>query len=1102
MARFFIDRPVFAWVVAIFIILGGILSILNLPVSQYPNVAPPQITISSTYPGATAKVVEDSVTQLIEEEMNGTTGLMYMESESQSTGELKITLSFTNDTNVDLAAADVQNRIKRVESRLPQAVMQQGVVTNKARSNFLASIAVLSKDGRLSQHELGDFVARNVINDIKRVPGVGDVNIFGSEKAMRIWLDPVKLTGFNLTPEDVSLAIQAQNAVVPSGQIAGLPNTGKEPIYANITVHGQLQTPEEFENIILRANPDGSTVRIKDIGRVELGAKLYDTFANLDGTPMSGFAIMPTAEANSIATMAAVREKMAELYEYFPAGVEYSIQNDTSRFVKFSIKEVVKTLFEGVFLVFIVMYVFLQNLRYTIIPTIVVPIALLGTFTVMKVLGFSINMLTMFGMVLAIGILIDDAIVVVENVERIMSEEGLSPRDATFKAMGQIQGAIIGITLVLMAVFVPMAFFGGAVGKIYMQFSLSMIASIAFSAFLALSLTPALCATILKPVEPGHQAKSKGPLGWFNRKFQSMTLSYEQQVAKMFGRAGRYMFIYLAICLCCGWMYWKLPTSFLPDEDQGYFYVNLQLPAGATTSRTGEVLKEIQDHFFTEPGIDHSILVTGFSHLGKGQNSGLGFVTLKDWDERDSENSVHAIIQRAYARFAQFRDAVAFASNPPPIRELGNSSGFAFRLQDRAGMGNEALIRGRNQLLAMARESKVLKNVRAIAMENTAQLRLDIDREKAQALGVTFAEIKSALSVAIGSDYVNDFESFGRQQRVIVQLDAGNRGKPEDINKLFVRNRAGTMVPFSAFSTSEWTRGPVQLIRYNGYPAVRIEGEPAEGMSSGEAMAEMEKLTRQLPKGFGFEWTGQSLEEKTSGNQAPMLFALSLLAVFLCLAALYESTTIPLSVILVVPLGVIGALIGVTLRGMPNDVYFKVGLIATIGLSAKNAILIVEFAKDLQAQGKTLVRSILEACRLRFRPIIMTSMAFILGVVPLAIAHGAGSKTQQSIGTGVLCGMITATVLAVYLVPIFFLVVRSIFSGSERQRKLYAGNHTQEGSQDVRQQPWELPAGLKQDAAVTEEETNRLPRTEQNTPPGNSGSDGTDNNRKDKGEPA
>lgn len=1055
MARFFIDRPVFAWVIAIFILLAGILSILNLPISQFPNVAPPQVTVTTTYPGATAKVVEDSVTQLIEEEMNGATGLLYMESESRSNGEMNMVLTFSNDTSVELAAVDVQNRIKRVESRLPNAVMQQGVITNKARSNYLANLALVSTDGKLSPSELGDIVARNIVNDIKRIPGVGDVAVFGSERAIRIWLDPVKLTGLHITPDDVKNAIAAQNAVVTPGQVAELPNTGKEPTSANIMVRGQLQTPEEFENVILRANTDGSTVRIKDVGRVELGAKTYEKDVFLDGAPMSGFAIMPTADANTIETIANVRKKMAELAQYFPKGVDYSIQNDTSRFVKVSIHEVIKTLFEGVFLVFLVIYLFLQNIRYTVIPTIVVPIALMGTFAVMKALGTSINMLSMFGMVLSIGILIDDAIVVVENVERIMSEEGLSPRDATFKAMGQIQGAVIGITVVLMSVFLPMAFFGGAVGKIYRQFSIAMIASIAFSAFLALSLTPALCATILKPIQESEHEKRGGFFGWFNRFFHSTTLAYEGQVSKILKKTGRYMVIYLAICVGCAWMYWKLPTSFLPDEDQGYFYINLQLPGGATAKRTQTVLKEIQEHLFTEPGINHSILVSGLSQLGRGQNSGLGFITLKEWDERDENHSSQAIIKRARARFAHLKDAVVYAANPPPVRELGNSMGFSFRLQDRGAMGNEALIQARDQLLAMARASDVLTNVRAIAMENTAQLKLNIDREKANALGVPFENINAALSIALGSSYVNDFDSFGRQQRVIVQLDSPNRAKPEDINRLYVRNRSGTMVPFAAFSNSEWTKGPIQLIRYNGYPAVRIDGEPAAGRSSGEAMREMENLVRQLPQGFGYEWTGQSLEEKTAGNQEPLLYALSILAVFLCLAALYESTTIPVSVMLVVPLGVIGALAGVLIREMPNDVYFKVGLIATIGLSAKNAILIVEFAKDLQAQGKTLLQSTLESCRLRFRPIIMTSIAFILGVIPLAVARGAGSGAQKAIGTGVMCGMITATVLAVYLVPVFFVVVRGIFSGSERQRKMYAKNHTLESSKAVRTQPWE-----------------------------------------------
>ncbi|MDR1311289.1 MAG: efflux RND transporter permease subunit [Burkholderiaceae bacterium] len=1057
MARFFIDRPVFAWVIAIFIMLAGILSLLTLPISQYPDIAPPQITVTTTYPGATAQTVEDSVTQIIEEEMNGATGMLYMESESQSNGSAKITLSFTNDTSVELASVDVQNRIKRIESRLPADVMKQGVITNKARSNYLAIVSLRSTDGRLTNFELGDYLARNVINDIKRLPGVGDLNLFGSEKAMRVWIDPIKLSGFYLTPADVSNAIRDQNAVVTSGTLAGKPNTGTEPITANIMVRGQLQTTEEFENIVLRANADGSTVKIKDVGRVELGAKQYDVSARLDGAPIGGFGIMPTADANTIATMQAVRDKMDELSQYFPSRVEYSIQNDTSKFVRVSIMEVVKTLFEGIFLVFLVMYLFLQNIRYTIIPTIVVPVALMGTFAVMKALGFSINMLTMFGLVLSIGILIDDAIVVVENVERIMAEEGLSPRDATFKAMGQITGAIIGITTVLMAVFVPMAFFGGAVGKIYMQFSLAMISAIAFSAFLALSLTPALCATILKPVEAGHHEKKTGFLAWFNRFFHRTTVQYERRVAKILGRSARYVVIYLAICLFCGLMYWKLPTSFLPDEDQGYLFTNIQLPGGASSARTDKVLEEVMQFYTAEPGVETSILVSGFSFSGNGQNGGLGFITLKDWDKRSANDSADEILKRAYARFSQIRDATVYPMNPPAIRELGNAAGFAFRLQDRGGMGNTALVEARDQLLAMASQSPILQRMRPVGMENTAQLDLHIDRDKAQALGVSFDAINTALSVALGSNYVNDFESFGRQQRVVVQSDSPKRKTPEDIAKIYARNKSGAMVPFSAFSSASWSKGPVQLIRYNGYPAIRIEGQPAPGMSTGDAMNEMERLARQLPKGFGFEWTGQSLEEKVSGSQAPMLFGLSILAVFLCLAALYESTTIPVAVMLVVPLGVIGALAGVLLRGMPNDVYFKVGLIATIGLSAKNAILIVEFAKDLQAQGKPLVRATLEAVRLRFRPIIMTSMAFILGVLPLVIARGAGAGAQQAIGTGVMGGMITATVLAVFLVPVFFLVVRSIFSDSKRQQKMYASNITQEGSQEVRKNPWQLP---------------------------------------------
>ncbi len=1027
MARFFINRPIFAWVIAIFITLAGLLSMFKLPISQYPSVAPPQVTVSITYPGATAKTVEDSVISIIEQEMNGATGLYYFESESAS-GSGKITLSFTPETDVELASVDVLNRLKRVESRLPEAVTQQGITINKARNNYLAIISLVSEDGSLTPVDLGDLIYRNVIYEIKRLPGVGDAQVFGTEKAMRVWLDPVKLTGFHLTADDVATAVKNQNIVVTPGSIANPPNTGTETFTANVNVHGQLQTKEEFENIVLRANTDGSTVRIKDVGRVELGGREYDSYARLDGKPISGFGVMPSATANTMETMQLIRDKMEELSQYFPEGVTYRIGNDTSKFVSASIHEVVKTLFEGVFLVFVIMYLFLQNFRYTIIPTIVVPIALMGTLAVMKACGFSINMLTMFGMVLSIGILIDDAIVVVENVERIMAEEGLSPKEATRKAMDQITGAIIGISVVLTAVFIPMAFFSGSVGFIYRQFSITMVASMVFSAFLALSLTPALCATILKPIDPNAHGEKKGFFGWFNRKFNIITNAYSNQVAKVLTRTKRYMVIYGAIVICMGFMFWKLPSSFLPNEDQGYLYANLQLPAGATQARTLETLKIVENQFMNEPGVENTITVIGHSFSGSGQNGGLAFVTLKDFSERSSDDSASAIVGRAFARFSQIRDALVFPLNPPPIKELGNETGFVFRLQDRSSQGNEKLIAARDKLMELANASPVIKTVRFDGMENAPQLSLEIDREKANALGVSFQEINSSLSTAFGSRYVNDFDSHGRQQRVIVQLDADKRINQDDFSRLFVKSSSGNMVPLASFCTTKWTKGPIQLIRYNGYPAMRITGTPADGYSSGDAMDEMVNLMKQLPDGFGYEWTGTSLEEQSSGAQAPMLYALSILAIFLCLAALYESTTIPIAVLLVVPLGVIGALIGVYLRGMPNDVYFKVGLIATIGLSAKNAILIVEFAKDLEEKGMSVLDATLEAVKLRFRPILMTSFAFILGVVPLAIAHGAGAASQQAIGTGVLFGMMTATVLAIYLVPVFFVVVRSVFN--------------------------------------------------------------------------
>ncbi|MBA5605575.1 efflux RND transporter permease subunit [Duganella sp. FT3S] len=1038
MPKFFIDRPVFAWVIALFILLGGALAITKLPVAQYPTIAPPSIVITANYPGATAQVLDDAVTSVIEQEMNGADGLQYVESQSEANGAVTITVTFQPGTNPDLAAVDVQNRIKRVESRLPAAVTQQGVQVNKARSNILMFVGLSSTDGKLDPTALGDYLARNVVNEIKRIPGVGQAQLFGTERAMRIWIDPAKLVGLKMTMADVTAAIKAQNAQVASGTLGDLPSPARQTYSAPIVVTGQLSSTDEFGRIVLRANPNGSLVRLSDVARIEMGGASYSINARLNGAPFSAIGVQLSLSGNALQTATAVRNKMDQLAKYFPPGVKYTVPYDTSLFVKISIEEVVKTLLEAVILVFLVMYLFLQNIRYTLIPTIVVPVALMGTFATMQVFGFSINVLTMFGMVLAIGILVDDAIVVVENVERIMSEEGLSPRDATRKAMSQITGAIIGITLVLIAVFIPMAFFGGAVGAIYRQFSLSMVSAMVFSALMALSLTPALCATILQPVEAGHHHEKRGFFGWFNRRFAVTATGYQGMIAKILTRTGRYLVIFALILGVVGWLYARLPSSFLPNEDQGYLITNVQLPAGASTSRTAAVLAKVDAYFRQQPGVARTIAVAGFSFSGNGQNAGLVFVPLKDWSERGPDQSATAIAQRAFGALSGISDAIVFPLSPPPIRELGNATGITARLQDRSGQGHAALLAARNQLLELAGKSKVLKGVRPEGLEDAPQLQLDIDREKANALGVAFADINSMLSISLGSSYVNDFASAGRQQRVIVQADAPQRLQPEDLMKLNVRSASGAMVPFASFARSHWINGPVQLVRYNGYPAIKLTGDAAPGRSTGEAMAELERLAEQLPPGFGIEWTGQSLEEKTSGSQAPALFALSLLAAFLVLAALYESESIPVAVLLVVPLGVLGALLGATLRGLPNDVYFKVGLIAIIGLSAKNAILIIEFAKDLQAQGKGLIESTLEAVHLRFRPIIMTSLAFILGVLPLVVASGAGSASQRAIGTGVMGGMITATVLAVFLVPVFFVVIRRIFKGSERQRRLAA----------------------------------------------------------------
>ncbi|SCX72378.1 multidrug efflux pump [Pseudomonas sp. NFACC32-1] len=1024
MPQFFIDRPVFAWVVALFILLAGALAIPKLPVAQYPDVAPPQIEIYAVYPGASAQTVDESVVSLIEEELNGADNLLYFGSQS-SLGSATITATFQPGTNPELAQVDVQNRLKAVESRLPQAVTQQGLQVDKVSAGFLLLITLTSSDGKLDDVALSDYLARNVMNEIKRLDGVGKAQLYGAERAMRIWIDPQKLLSFNLTPADVNAAIVAQNAQVSAGSIGDLPTRTTQEITATVLVKGQLSTPEEFADIVLKANPDGSTVRIADVARVEVGSQEYQFSTRLNGKPSTAVSVQLSPGANALSTATLVREKMDELARYFPAGVEYKIPYDTSPFVKVSITKVVYTLGEAMLLVFAVMFLFLQNIRYTLIPTLVVPVALMGTFATMLALGFSINVLTMFGMVLAIGILVDDAIVVVENVERIMASEGLSPREATRKAMRQITGAIVGITLVLVAVFIPMAFMQGSVGVIYRQFSLSMATSILFSAFLALTLTPALCATLLKPIAQGEHHAKGGFFGWFNRRFDQLSDRYQGWVAYALKRTGRYLLIYGVLLVSLGLLFSRLPSSFLPVEDQGYTITDIQLPPGASKNRTVQVVEQIESHNAGEPGVGDSTVILGFSFSGSGQNAALAFTTLKDWSDRGSDDSASSIAERANQAFGRIKDAVAFAVLPPPVDGLGTSSGFEFRLQDRGGLGHATLMQARSELLAAAEKSPVLMNVRESALAEAPQVQLEVDRKQANALGVSFADVGNVLATAVGSSYINDFPNQGRMQRVVVQAEGDQRSQVADLLKIHVRNDSGKMVPLSAFVQARWTQGPTQLTRYNGYPAISISGEPAPGHSTGEAMAEIERLVARGPAGLGQEWTGLSLQERLSGSQAPILLGLSLLVVFLCLAALYESWSIPTSVLLVVPLGVLGAVLAVSLRGMPNDVFFKVGLVTIIGLSAKNAILIIEFAKSLYDEGHDLVDATLQAARLRLRPIIMTSLAFILGVVPLAIATGASSASQQAIGTGVIGGMITAT-LAVVFVPVFFVGVMKL----------------------------------------------------------------------------
>ncbi|WP_425646443.1 multidrug efflux RND transporter permease subunit [Agrobacterium leguminum] len=1037
MARFFIDRPIFAWVVAIFIMLAGLLAIPMLPIAQYPNVAPPQISVSTTYPGASPEDIYQSVTRPIEEELNGVPGLIYFESTSESSGRISINVTFAPGSNIGEAQVEVQNRIARVEPRLPQAVTQQGLRVEQAGTSFLMMVALTSVDGNTDAIGLGDYLSRNVLGELRRVPGVGSAQLFATQRSMRIWMDPDKMLGLSLTSNDVIGAIQAQNSQVAAGRIGASPNPIGQQISATVNVQGQLTSPEEFGSIVLRANPDGSSVRLRDVARVEVGGESYNFSSRLNGKPSAAIGVQLSPTGNALQTSEGVRATMEELSRYFPPGLEYEIPYDTSPFVKISIQKVINTLVEAIILVFVVMFVFLQNIRYTIIPTLVVPVALLGTCAIMYISGFSINVLTMFAMVLAIGILVDDAIVVVENVERIMAEEHLSPKEATRKAMGQISGAIIGITLVLTAVFVPMAFFPGAVGIIYQQFSLTMVVSILFSGFLALSLTPALCASFLKPIKAGHHEK-KGFFGWFNRGFDKASHKYSSSVGSIIKRSGRFMVIYAALLVGLGWAYMQLPSSFLPNEDQGYLIVDIQAPAEASSDRTLQSIQQIEKIFMEEPAVDRVIAVSGFSFSGSGQNAGLAFATLKDWSERGPNDSAAAISARVNAKLWGLPDAMSFALSPPPIQGLGNSSGFTFRLQDRSGAGQAALSAAGAQLMAAARQSPILAGLRIEGMPDAAQVNLIIDREKANTFGVTFSDINATISANMGSSYVNDFPNAGRMQRVTVQAEQGQRMKTEDLLNLNVRNANGGMVPVSSFATVEWVRGPSQVVGYNGYPAVRIGGQSAPGYSSGDAIAEMERLAGELPSGFGFEWTGQSLQEIQSGSQAPALIGLSVLFVFLLLAALYESWSIPLSVMLVVPLGVIGSVAAVMLRGMPNDVYFLVGLVAIIGLSAKNAILIIEFAKDLRAEGKSTYDATVEAAHLRFRPILMTSLAFSLGVLPMAIASGASAASQNAIGTGVLGGMISATILAIFFVPVFFVFVMKIFGDRKKENEIAA----------------------------------------------------------------
>ncbi len=1036
MAQFFIGRPIFAWVIAIIIMLAGALSITQLPVSMYPTIAPPSVTISANYPGASARVVEDSVTQVIEQNMKGLDGLLYMSATSSSSGSASVSLTFDNWVNPDIAQVQVQNKLQLAMPLLPQEVQRQGVSVSKQSTGFLMVIGFVAEDESMTRNDIADYISANVVDPISRVPGVGNLQAFGSQYAMRIWLDPNKLDTYQLTPMDIIAAVQAQNQQVAVGQLGGTPAVEGQQLNATITAQSRLQTPEEFREIVVRSNPDGSALKLADVARVELGAQNYGFIGRYNQQPASGLAVMMATGANALETARAVEERVAELEPFFPEGLTTVIPFETTPFVRTAIQNVVQVLFEAVGLVFLVMFLFLQNLRATIIPTIAVPVVLLGTFGVLAALGFSVNMLTMFAMVLAIGLLVDDAIVVVENVERLMSEEGLSPAEAARKSMRQITGALVAIGLVLSAVFVPMAFMAGATGVIYRQFSATIVSAMALSVLVAIVLTPALCATILKPLPKGeHYAKGRF-FRWFNRNYDRATKKYRQGVRGMLSRSGRFMAVFAVMLAVMAVLFLNRPSSFLPQEDQGTLFAQVLAPVGATQERTMESVVQLEEYFLEqEPAVESLFTVQGFSFSGAGQNNAMGFIRLRDWSERTSEElGVQAVAERAMTALSQIRDAMVFAFAPPAMPELGTAAGFAFYLQDNAGLGHDALVDATDRFLGAAADSPMLVNVRHNGQPDAPQFRLDLDIDKASALGLSVGDINATLQAAWGGQYVDDFIDRGRVKRVYVQADAPFRMVPEDFRLWSVRNNQGQMVPFSAFATSYWDYGSPRLERYNGVAAMEINGEAAPGVSSGDAMAEVERLVAQLPSGFGLEWTALSYQERQAGAQTPLLYTLSILIVFLCLAALYESWSIPTSVLMVAPLGVLGISLAATIFGQERDVYFQVAMLTTIGLTSKNAILIIAFAKDYIEQGMELVEATMQAVRDRLRPIIMTSLAFGGGVTPLAIASGAGSGAQNAIGIGVLGGMIVGAFLGIFFIPLFFVVIQRLFVRRWRRR--------------------------------------------------------------------